>query len=387
MKRNIYRFLMAGMFLVYVMGISTACDPLGIEPTTQVDEQRFWLNPQLARSYVNNFYFWTPAASGDTFQSEQWSDNAQGNYEQDWNTYRQESFNQRRYDENSGILGFTAPWADAYRKVYNVNLGIEKIEASPALSESLKNQLLAESYFFRAFVYFDMIKFWGAVPYVDKALTIDDETYLPQNKREEIFDNILSDLNESVSYFEAFGGNTEVGMLNKDVSTAFISRVALYAANAADASSHNLYSNDPAGLFKFDKNSQHYYQIAYDAARSLIGKYSLEPEYEDLFTSPNSHMSPEAIWPVMFKENQRSGFNPTSKNGPDHLYYGGTEDASYSWISVQDCSLLKILVDEYLQQDEADGQWKRWWETSQAQAMGIQVNSEGEIEGSSDRLP
>src|SRR5690554_1144325 len=384
MKRYIYRFLMAGMFLVYVMGISTACDPLGIEPTTQVDEQRFWLNPQLARSYVNNFYFWTPAASGDTFQSEQWSDNAQGNYEQDWNTYRQESFNQRRYDENSGILGFTAPWADAYRKVYNVNLGIEKIEASPALSESLKNQLLAESYFFRAFVYFDMIKFWGAVPYVDKALTIDDETYLPQNKREEIFDNILSDLNESVSYFEAFGGNTEVGMLNKDVSTAFISRVALYAANAADASSHNLYSNDPAGLFKFDKNSQHYYQIAYDAARSLIGKYSLEPEYEDLFTSPNSHMSPEAIWPVMFKENQRSGFNPTSKNGPDHLYYGGTEDASYSWDFRSGLFPTQDLVDEYLQQDEADGQWKRWWETSQAQAMGIQVNSEGEIEGSSE---
>ena len=133
--------------------------------------------------------------------------------------------------------------------------------------------------------------------------------------KEEIFDNILSDLNESVSYFEAFGGNTEVGMLNKDVSTAFISRVALYAANAADASSHNLYSNDPAGLFKFDKNSQHYYQIAYDAARSLISKYSLEPEYEDLFTSPSAHMSPEAIWPVMFKENQRSGF-PTSKTDP-----------------------------------------------------------------------
>ncbi len=109
-----------GVFLLLFMGISTSCDPLGIEPTTQVDEGgRFWLNPQLARSYVNNFYFWTPAGgAGDTFQSEQWSDNCQGNAEQDWNTYRQESFNKRQYDENNGIIGFSAPWSDSYKKKY-----------------------------------------------------------------------------------------------------------------------------------------------------------------------------------------------------------------------------------------------------------------------------
>ena len=383
MKLKIYKFIMAGVFLVSLIGISTACDPLGIEPTTQVDEDRFWTNPQLARSYVNSYYFWTQSASGDTFQSEQWSDNAQGNAEQDWNTYRQESFNKRQYDENSGIIGFSAPWADAYKKVYNVNLGIEKINSSDAISENLKNQLLAESHFFRAFVYFDMIKFWGTVPYVDRALTIDDETYLPQTEREVVFDNILSDLNESVKYFEGFSGRPEVGLINKDVATAFISRVALYAANAADASAKNLYSDDAKGLFKFEKNSQHYYQIAYNAAKSLIGKYSLEENYADLFTSTNAHMSSESIWPVMFKENQRGGFNPTSKNGPDYLYYGGTEAASYSWNLRSGLFPTQDLVDAYLQKDEVDGQWKNWWETSQAQAMGITINEDGEIEGES----
>ena len=383
MKHKIYRFIMAGVFLISLLGISTACDPLGIEPTTQVDEDRFWTNPQLARSYVNSYYFWTQSASGDTFQSEQWSDNAQGNAEQDWNTYRQESFNKRQYDENSGIIGFDAPWTDAYKRVYSVNLGIEKINSSSAISENLKNQLLAESYFFRAFVYFDMIKFWGTVPYVDKALTIDDETYLPQNKRELVFDNILSDLNESVSYFQGYSGRPEIGLLNTDVATAFISRVALYAANAADASAQNQYCDDAKGLFKFEKNSQHYYQIAYNAAKSLIGKYSLEDNYVDLFTSPNSHMSSESIWPVMFKENQRSGFNPTSKNGPDHLYYGGTEAASNAWNIRSGLFPTQDLVDSYLQKDEVDGQWKNWWETSQAQAMGVTINADGEIEGES----
>lgn len=381
MKNKIYNFLFGGMLLVFVLGIATACDPLGIEPTTQVDEKRFWLNPQLSRSYVNDFYFWAPTGSGDTFQSEQWSDNCQGNIEQDWNTYRQYGFNYRRYDESTG--SGIAPWGNAYKRIYKVNLGLEKISGSSALSENLKNQLLAETYFFRAFVYFDMIKYWGAVPYVSKALTVEDETYLPQSKREEIFDNILSDLNESVKHFENTDGRAEIGMVNKNVATAFISRVALYAANAADASAKGIHSGDPKGLFKFEKNAQHYYQISYNAAKSLIGKYSLEPNYEDLFTSPSAHTSKESIWPVMFKENQRSGFNPTSKNGPDDLYYGGTSDKSYRWDFRSGLFPTQDLVDAYLQKDVKDNKWKRWWETSQSKEMGIKKTADGEIEGAS----
>ncbi len=381
MKNKILKYLLSGMFILTLMSISTACDPLGIEPTTQVDQDRFWLNPQLARSYVNDFYFISPTGSGDRFQSEQWSDNCQGNIEQDWADYRQFSFNYRRYDENGG-LG-VAPWGGAYKNLYKINLGLEKIEGSSALSDNLRNQLLAETYFFRAFVYFDMIKFWGAVPYVDKALTVEDDTYLPQSKREDIFDNILADLNKSIEHFDKSDGRTEIGMVNKNVAIAFISRVGLYAANAADASAKGMHSDDPKGLFKFQKNSKHYYQIAYDAAKSLIGKYALEDKYETLFTDPKAHVSKESIWPVMFKENQRGGFNPTGINGPDHLYYGGTKDKSFSWGFRSGLFPTQDLVDAYLQKDASDGKWKKWWETSQSQAMGISVNAEGEIVGES----
>lgn len=182
-KNKTTKYILAGLFLSSMMGVTTACDPLGIEPTTKVDEERFWENPQLARSYVNNFYFISQSASGDTFQSEQWSDNCQGNYEQDWDTYRQYNFNKRTYDENNGITCFSAPWSGAYKNIRAVNLGIEKISSSSILTEAQKNQFLGECYFFRAFIYFDMEKFWGSVPYVDKALTIEDETYLPRTKR------------------------------------------------------------------------------------------------------------------------------------------------------------------------------------------------------------
>ncbi|WP_295428969.1 RagB/SusD family nutrient uptake outer membrane protein [uncultured Prevotella sp.] len=372
-KINIKKYMWAGMFAVALGATMTSCDPLGVEPTTKVDEARFWQNPQLARTYVNNFYFIAPSYSGHDFQTEQWSDNCQGNSEQDWDTYRQNKFNNRQYDETSPWSG---PWSGSYQNLYNIHIGMEKIASSGALNEQIKSQLLAECYFFRAWVYFDMEKFWGTVPYVDHALSLDENTYLPQTKRETLFDNMLADLDKSIELFGKMNGTPEIGMVNINVAKAFKSRVALYAANAASASAKGIYTDDAAGLFKFEKNAQHYYQIAYDAAKDLIGKYDLEPNYEDLFTSETAHTSVESIWPVMFKENQRGGFNPTEKNGPDGAYYGNSDKKTLSWDMRSGLFPTQDLVDCYLQKDEADGKWKHWWETKQAQDLNIAVTTD-----------
>ncbi|WP_297252582.1 RagB/SusD family nutrient uptake outer membrane protein [uncultured Prevotella sp.] len=372
-KINIKKYMWAGMFAVALGATMTSCDPLGVEPTTKVDEARFWQNPQLARTYVNNFYFIAPSYSGHDFQTEQWSDNCQGNSEQDWDTYRQNKFNNRQYDETSPWSG---PWSGSYKNLYNIHIGMEKIASSGALNEQIKSQLLAECYFFRAWVYFDMEKFWGTVPYVDHALSLNENTYLPQTKRETLFDNMLADLDKSIELFGKMNGTPEIGMVNINVAKAFKSRVALYAANAASASTKGLFTDDEAGLFKFEKNAQHYYQIAYDAAKDLIGKYDLEPNYEDLFTSETAHTSVESIWPVMFKENQRGGFNPTEKNGPDGAYYGNSDKKTLSWDMRSGLFPTQDLVDCYLQKDEADGKWKHWWETKQAQDLNIAVTTD-----------
>lgn len=361
------------MLAVAVGATMTSCDPLGVEPTTKVDEDRFWQNPQLARSYVNNFYFIDASYSGHTFTTEQWSDNCQGNYETDWADYRQLSYNNRQYDESTGGSG---PWAGSYQNLYKIHKGIEKISSASSLTESVKSQLLAECYFFRAWVYFDMEKFWGTVPYVDHALSLDEDTYLPQTKRETLFDSMLADLDKSIELFGKMNGTPDVGMVNANVAKAFKSRVALYAADAASASAKGLYTDDAAGLFKFEKNAQHYYQIAYDAAKDLIGKYDLDPDYESLFTSESAHTSVESIWPVMFKENQRSGFNPTEKNGPNNSYYGNSDKVTRSWGFRSGIFPTQDLVDCYLQKDEADGKWKHWWETKQAKDLNIDVTTD-----------
>lgn len=385
-NRTILRKMVLGGICLASMLSMVSCDPLGMEPTTMVDQDRFWLNPQLTREYVNDFYTWTPLASGQNFQSEQWSDNCQGNAEKDWNTYNQWTFNYRRYDVDTSISSFNLgdAWNNSYKHIRAINLGIEKITTSTAITETVKNQLLAECYFFRAWQYFDMSKYWGTVPYVDKSLSIEDETFLPQAKREALFDNMLADLTEAAKYFAAFGGAPSRGMVDANIVEAFRSRVALSAACAAQASTTGLYSFDnKAGLFTFTKEASHYYQIAYDAARSLIGKYTLVPDYDDLFTSSDAYKSTESIWPVMFNKANRGGFNPTAINGPDGFYYGNSSTIALEWARRSGLFPTQDLVDCYLQKDEADGKWKQWWETKQAQELGVTVEANGKIKAES----
>lgn len=368
----------------------TSCDPLGITPVTTVDEDQFWKNPQLARTYVNSFYLWSVTGGNDAFQAEQWSDNAIGNNEKDWNTYRQDDFTRRFYDDLDGISCVTIPWDGQYKNIRATNVGMERIPTVPGMQESVKNQMLAECYFFRAFQYFELVCYWGAVPYVDKPLNIFDQTMIPRTGREEMFDLILADLDKAMELFDLSGVTPERGMVNKNVALSIKSRVALYAACAAEADKTGIYEKlsgeeKSKALFRFTKDASVYYQIALESANGVIGQYALDADYENLFNSDKGHTSSESIWPIMFKNTQRDGFNPIAKQGPDHYYYGANEKFSPTWDLRGSAFPTQDLVDCYYQKDNKDGIWKQWWKTEQALVdMNGSIDAAGNYKGTGE---
>lgn len=377
-KINIFALLAAVCF--------SSCDPLGIEPTTSVFEDQFWENPQLSRSFVNQFYLWAPAGANHAFRSEQWSDNAVGNVDRDQTTFRQYDFNNRRYDELTGITSLTgAPWGDGYKNIRQVNLAIERIPSVPNMTEEVRDQLMAESYAFRAQFYFDMERYWGGLPIVTNSMTIFDETMLAQNTREEVFDQILADYDKSLEYFGKMTSKPTLGLINADAVQVLKSRAALTAACAAAASSKGLYdklagSDKSKALYRFTKDANHYYQIAYNAAKSVIGKYSLDPDYRNLFNGATGHTSVESIWPMMFNESNRSGFNPANYAHPGGRMYGATTDHSPDWGGDHGGAYpTQELVDCYYQKDKATGKWMQWWKTQQAKEMGVEAGANGAL--------
>ncbi len=374
-------------FSALVAATLLSCNPLGLEPVDKVEEERFWENAELARSYVDRYYLWAPVSATQTFMTEQWSDNSIGNDDPDTDSYRQTKIFQRVYDALTPPG--KAPWDNQYKEIRAVNIGIDRIPTVPGLDEPVINQMLGECYFFRAWLYFELEQYWGAVPIVDRVLTVMDDTMIPRSTRQELFDFILSDLDKAISYFKQSGLEPELGKVGLNAAELVKSRVALYAACAADASSKGLYdklaaSEDSKELFRFTKTAESYYQVAFQAASNVLGKYSLDSSYENLFNSTTGATSPEAIWPVMFDDQKRETFNPSKGNGPAGNYYErGSEE---SWGLRGSAFPTQDLVDCYYQKDVADGKWKQWWATKQVrESMNGSVDSQtGMFKGSGE---
>ncbi|EDM36256.1 hypothetical protein PBAL39_20274 [Pedobacter sp. BAL39] len=161
-------------------------------------------------------------------------------------------------------------WSDAYKNIFQINLCIEGITATNAISSNLKTQLIGELKVDRALYYYHMINLWGDVPIV----TSTDYKITQKAGRSSVADVlafILSDLTEaqqSLTFNYPSAGRKRP---NLHVAQALLSKVYLYLGQ---------------------------YQNAIAAANGVIGSplYQLEP-LNGVFLSG----SKEAIWQLPAK--------------------------------------------------------------------------------------
>ena len=84
------------------------------------------------------------------------------------------------------------------------NKTIENIDMLQDATESEKEDMLAQAYFIRAYVHFDIFRFYGAVPYVDKVLDIDD-CDLPAIDENEFLLKVADDFQTAADHFKTAG--------------------------------------------------------------------------------------------------------------------------------------------------------------------------------------
>lgn len=101
--------------------------------------------------------------------------------------------------------GNTRDWTAFYGTIGHCNLLLEKIETFPFSNAANKNRIKAETYALRAAMYFYIAKIWGDVPLVLKAVVDENEPLYARNPVAEIFTQINSDINQSLSLFPEAG--------------------------------------------------------------------------------------------------------------------------------------------------------------------------------------
>ena len=120
-------------------------------------------------------------------------------------------------------------WTQRYQGIFRANSLLQSIEnVEKWESESIKNQLLGEIYFLRAYSYFELCRMFGSVPLV---ITTEPVNY-PKATPDELYAQIASDLKNAISLMEStpFGqsGAPELGHATKWAAEALMARVFLF---------------------------------------------------------------------------------------------------------------------------------------------------------------
>lgn len=158
-------------------------------------------------------------------------------------------------------------WQEYYIGIKSCNAILDYAEEVKSDNEDIKMRVLAETHFFRAFFYFNLVNTFSKPYNIDpKAPGVPlklSSSYNPdrmkRNSVEEVYNQIIKDLDLSEEYYSKFAnGNYFVDIKRPSVSLlyAFRSRVALYMENWEDAKKYSeklIYSESKFKLY--DLNS------------------------------------------------------------------------------------------------------------------------------------
>lgn len=159
------------------------------------------------------------------------------------------------------------------------------------VSEETRNHYQGIARFFRAWFYFDKVKRFGDVPWINRPLDVedDDELYGERDSRVVVMDSIMSDLDYAIENISLTNDNSR-SLITKYVAAAFKSRVALF-----EGTFRKYHEN-----YGLQDTSGDYLMQAAEAAKLVIneGGFSLHNSgltpYQDLFNS-KSVISSEVI--------------------------------------------------------------------------------------------
>ncbi|AWV96759.1 RagB/SusD family nutrient uptake outer membrane protein [Arcticibacterium luteifluviistationis] len=175
--------------------------------------------------------------------------------------------------DNANISSY---WPKAYQIIGAANQAIAGAELVNA-DEAAKNKIVAQAYFARAFVYFHLVRQFGAIPYLDAPVTdIQAASTISKTSADEVYANIIADL----MFAKQWLPNTQVSRAipAKSAASSFLADVYLTMGD---------------------------YQMAYSEAKEVISNEAtynlgLESDFQNLFDVTKIDASKEPLFVIDF---------------------------------------------------------------------------------------
>lgn len=196
---------------------ATSCVDLDTAPLDQKSDATMWQTVEDAEQAVSVLYQYLPSAMWQN-DEDVYTDNAVHGIK--W------AVGQRAH----GVWNTTDfAWSSEYTYIRYANLVFANIDKVEGLSDSDRNNILGQAYFFRAMIYADLIRQFGDVPYVDKPLELSEQDGITRTDWKEVYDHVMSDYDNAISMLPVQPSAS--GRVNKAVAQAYKAKIALYFAN------------------------------------------------------------------------------------------------------------------------------------------------------------
>ncbi len=260
---------------------------MDLTPKSQMADDHVWSKAGNYALFANQFYGWTRDFQASTSYMNGVSDGPHSDFRSDLIVGTGENL----FNKGTNTIPTADPnYNQVYKRIYYTNLLLTNAE-SFGDKEAIAVPM-GEAFFFRAYLYFELVQIFGDVILVQEPIDLDSEKlYGKRNNRLDVIKACVSDLKNAAELLPETPA--EDGRLSKYTAYAFLSRVALYEGtwqkyhnnNTAEASA--LLQDAVDAAEQVMKCGQ--YQLFYNAA--LGGRDS----YRYMFVLENVQCNPAGL--------------------------------------------------------------------------------------------
>jgi hypothetical protein len=205
------------------------------------------------------------------------------------------------WDEASGLSNFTygsentyiaGMWQNHYAVIKDCNSVIDNVTTN---KEKINNweRYVGQAHGIRAFLYFDLVRWFGDVPLVLTDTKSLDGLEVTRTPQKEVFRQIIEDFEYCISHTMDKGDTSkgyQYGRLTKDACHGFLAKVYLWLGSVTQRDGKEILGN---AADNFEKSLEH------SSAVIQGGRYKLVDYYPDVFNAKTRDKAPdEVLWCV-----------------------------------------------------------------------------------------
>ena len=260
------------LLCIVLATLSCSEDFLDTKPLDKVSSAATWGDGALSEAFIFNVYSFLGYGGFEEQALAAYTDEAMFTHSgRNINTFTEGS----ESPANVAWQSNTYEWGKMYLAIRQANVALENLPTAKFPDVALKEKLIGEAYFLRAYYYQQLLRFYGGVPLISKAYGLNEDYTIARSSYDDCVKFIVSDLDNAIKNLDKKASIP--GRASKVSAMALKARVLLYAASdlhdAATAKSKSTilsgFSN--VELFAYpsgDRKAR--WQAAKDAAKAVL---------------------------------------------------------------------------------------------------------------------